>query len=682
MQTNKVPLPSFIDEKATGSVNVSLQFESAPSINYTLFLKNDETNNASLYQTGTGEFSAFSTTFKLGNSNLSVDPINGKKILSVNLVGRKPASLSETDYKEKLKNGENVWEVDRIGSGGGGTSISSTDIISLEVNYARNDSRYWTFTPVRLLWGESEYTDNNDGNPQTNRPIFEAIPQPEYVYVNDPETAATAPNTGVIRDFTMTYDVSGTTKTRETNVYNGTRLTRKLVEIYGYIYQSDQVADRLDITNESGQTSTKNVFNESPFLNYWRLVEWFVINFNYDVSGYYLGYDKNGSKLVRYKAEEDFEILKLLNQDVITPADTESAQDYRFFWTPIKEYERLELHAYHNYFEDARPTINDLYIQYEEWDNETQRYRWRFEPNREYILPMFVKQQLNYSRCFAYKYIGEDHDLNGTNEVRKLITTGEESKTLVTTNILDSSSGTSTSDFGGNTDEKKQEVYETLTETTNAQDDNFRNFVTETTSESSFGRPPQADYYPVYQLQQEQQQNLNQSTPNVDARIYFARKASDSVNLTDRNQDIGSVTYETADSAREAFEMLKKDLRKQMLFQGDEFVVTCLYSPNIKPNQGCVATYKGRSYGGIVKSVDHNIEILGRGVGKGFTTVTVAMENQKNNMWEQLVMQSENNPNLPQTVWTPPLNNPGFTTLGNVSDIQTLIEDLPTRGNI
>ncbi len=667
MQTNKIPLPDFIDPKATGTVNVSMQFESAPTINYTIIAKKDEVLNTSLFQSGTTRFTAIGYVFKLGNSNLSVDPINEKKILSVNFTAKNKAGLTSSNSNTD----ENPFEVVNIGIGS--SSIAQDNILSLEVNYAADNSRDWEFSPVRLTWGDSEYTEDNDGNPQTNKPIFEPIPQPEYAYVNDPENMLTAPNTGTVQDFSMNFDVSGTTKTRETNVYNGTRLTKKLVEKYGYAYTSDQVADLIDYIDANNQTVKKNSFNESPFSNYWTLVEWYVITFNYDGSGYYLGYDKTGSKLVRYQYEEDFEILSLLNEDVITPANTESANDYRFFWTPIREYERLELHAYHNYFADSKPTINDLYIMYEEWDNDTQKYRWRYVPNREYILPMFVKQQLNYSRCFSYKYVGEDHDMNGTNEVKKLLTTGEESKTLTTTNILQST----TTESG-----EKQDVYETLTEITNSQDDGFRNFVTETSSESSFGRPPQADYYPVYQLQQPKEQNLNQIKPNIDPYIWIVKKIGDQLDLTDKNVSIGSANYPEERTRGSAFTELKRDLRKQMLFQGDEFVVTCLYSPNIKPNQVLTCTYKGSSYRGIVKSVDHNIEILGKNVGKAFTTVSVAIENQKNGMWQRVILARENNPDLPQNVWTPPLDNNGFKTLGSVSEVQALIENLPTRGNI
>jgi hypothetical protein len=295
---------------------------------------------------------------------------------------------------------------------------------------------------------------------------------------------------------------------------------------------------------------------------------------------------------------------------------------------------------------------------------------WKFEKNKEYVLPMFVKQQLNYSRCFSYNFVDTPDQLN------KLYTTGEESKVLSTINVLRNTS------FRNRLNNSQEESYEVLNETVNSQDDNFRNFVKETTSESNFGRPPQADFYPVYQFQQPQEQNLNRNTPNIDPIIYLAVKQGDVVNLKDRDLQVGEFYYEDGESARDTLTRLKFELRKSLLFQGDEFVATCLYQPNIKPNEKLTCSYRGRSYRGIVKSVDHNIEILGRNVGKGFTTVTVAIENVKNNMWKDIVLQNEANPDLPANVWTPPLTIPDYNTLGSVSDITALIENLPTRGNV
>lgn len=669
MQTNKIPLPSFIDAKATGTVSVSMQFESAPTINYTIYAKRNEVYSDAKFEDGIDKFTAFNHVFKLSTSNLSIDPINGKKVLSANFTATRPTKISEELRLEKIKNGENIFEVDQIGISG--TTISSNDILSLEVNYSANNRKEWEFTPARLSWGESEYAEDDDGNPITNKPIFEVIPQVETVVVNDPENAATAPNNSVIKDFSMNFDQSGTTKTRETNVYKGTVLRKKLVEVFGYAYLSDQANVTEYITPENGGRPTPK-FNSANYQNFWGLVQWYVITYNYDETGYYLGYDKKGSKKVRYQREEYFEITDLTLQT--TPPATEEANLYRFFWTPIVEYERLELHAYHNYYEDAKTSINDLYIMYEDWDINTQKYMWKFEKNKEYVLPMFVKQQLNYSRCFSYKFLDFDQQKN------KLFTTGEESKVLTTCNILQTARAANPNVAGG--DAQTQESYELLNETVNSQDDNFRNFLKETTSESNFGRPPQADFYPVYQLEQPEEQNLNETKPKVDPIIYIAKKQGDVVNLKDKNLQIGEFYYEKADSARETLNRLKFELRKSLLFQGDEFVVTCLYQPNIKVNELLSCSYRGRSYRGIVKSVDHNIEILGRNVGKGFTTVTVAMENQKNNMWKDITLQNEANPDLPVNVWTPPLYNPTFTSLGNVSDIKALIESLPARGNV
>ena len=680
MITNKISLPSFIDLQTSGTVNINLQFESAATINYTLVLAPTETYNTSKYELGTTTFVAFGYTFKLANSNLTIDPVNKKRILSVNFSGYKPSELSETAYAELVKQNINPFEVTPYNPslpkntlGDVSVGISESSLLSLVVNYTANNRQYWTFTPTRLNWGKQEYESNDDGNSQTNKPIYEKVPQPETSYVNDSEGAETAPNEGIINDFSMNFDVSGQTKIKETNVYSGTVLIKKTVEEYGYSFHSDDpgVAEYLTEQNETKPTPK---FTGAFLSQYWGLVNYYTINYKYDSTGYYLGYDKRGNKKVRYATESEFEILDFTTQT--NPADYASASAYRFFWTPIIEYERLELHAYSNYYEDAKPSINDLYVLYQEWNPSINDYEWKYTPNLEYVQPMFVKKQLNYLRCFEYKYVDKTHTLNQEQQKSKLITTGEESKVLRTVNILQKT------DSVWDEPDKTQESYEVLVENVSSQDDNFRNFIKQVTSESNFGRPPQADYYPVYQQQQEEEQNLNEDTPVIDPIVWVAHKNTEIVNLEDENTQVSEATYENATSAQSAFEQLKYELRKSMLFSGDEFVISCLYQPNIKPNYRLSCSYNGRSYVGIVKSVDHSVEILGKGVGKGYTNVTVAIENSKNNMWEDLVLSDEENPDLPPSVTTPPLQPAGFVTLGNVSEIYTLIEDLPARGEV
>lgn len=673
MLTNKITLPSFIDLSCSGNVSINLQFESPATINYVLVLSPGETYNTSKFTLGTASFTAFGYTFKLANSNLSIDPVNNKKVLSVNFSGYKPSDMSDTIYSELLEKGVNPFLISPYSDdvpyskiGEVSVSVNESSVLTLDVNYTANNRQYWTFTPTRLNWGKQEYESDDDGNSQTNKPIYEKIPQTESFYVTDAENAENAPNEGVINDFSMNFDSSGPTKVKETNYYSGTILIRKIVEEYGYSFHSDDpgVAEYIA---ESEEEKPKPRFTGAFLSQFWNLISNYTINYIYDEKGYYLGYDKRGSKKVRFATESEFEILDFTTQK--NPSDEHSASAYRFFWTPIIEYERLELHAYSNYYPDAKPSINDLYVLYQEWNSSTGEYEWKYTPNLEYVQPMFVKKQLNYVRCFDYRYVNETHTLNPEQQPSKLITTGEESKVSRNINILQSEDG-------------KQESYEVLTENISSQDDNFRNFVKQVTSESNFGRPPQADFYPVYELQKEEEQNLNQNQPVIEPVIWIAHKNTDIVNLEDENTQINSTTYETATNASGAFNQLKFELRKSMLFSGDEFNITSLYQQNIKPNHKLTCTYKGKTYVGIVKSVNHVIEILAEGIGKAYTNIAVGIENEKNNMWNDLVLSDEENPDLPPSVTTPPLDTSGFVTLGNVSEIYTLIENLPARGEV
>lgn len=680
MTTNKIFLPSFIDLFSTGTVNVNLQFESAATINYTLFLSSTEKYNVDKYEIGTTTFSAYGYTFKLGNSKLSIDPVNRKKMLSVNFVGYKPSEMSETTYAELLSKNINPFEitpysvnVSSTNLGDVSMGISDSYILSLEVNYTSNDRKYWTFTPTRLKWGKQEYESNDDGNSQTNKPIYEKIPQPESVSVIDSENAQTAPNQGVVNDFSLNFDASGQTKIKETNYYAGTRLIKKKVEEYGYSFHSDD-PDVAEYFAEDPDSKPQPIFKNTALNQFWNLVNYYTINYLYDENGYYLGYDKKGNKKVRFATETEFEILDLTTQT--DPPDFESANAYRFFWTPIIEYERLELHAYSNYYEDAKPSINDLYVMYQEWNSSINDYEWKYTKNLEYVQPMFVKKQLNYLRCFEYKYVDSAHQLNPEQQINKLITTGEESKTSKTINILNNQDI-----YEYEEDSKKEDSYEVLTENVSSQDDNFRNFIKQVNSESNFGRPPQADYYQIYKIQEEEQ-NLNEDQPNIDPIIWIAHKNTDVVNIEDEDTQITETIYENATNVESAFDQLKFELRKSLLFSGDEFIISSLYLANVKPNYKITCSYNGKSYVGIVKSVDHSIEILNKGVGKAYTNIVVAMENSKNNMWQDLVLSDEENPDLPDSVTTPPLDTSEFITIGNVSDIYTLIEGLPTRGEV
>lgn len=657
MQTNKILLPSFIDDKATGTISVNLEFEQGATINYNIHAKKNESISSGLFELGTRSFTALGYKFKLQNSNLNIDPLSSEKMLSVSFKAVEKDGVITTNTDEDKD--KNPFEVERIGIGG--ASISSTDIIKFEVNYAADDTDDFEFTPSFLTWGETEYDDSDDGNPYTNFPIYEPIQYTETIVVNDPEDASNPPYTGRVTDFSMNYDSSGETRTREVNYYEGTILKKKEVRIYGFVYYSTDVGDTFVDEANNDYYGMKG----SSLGAYWRLVEYFTINYNYE-DGYYLGYDKIGAKLLRFAQESDsYEILSLEFD-----GDYSSARAFKFQWSPIIEYERLELHAYYMYYRDAKVTFDDQYFWVQGWSTELNKWLWTKLTKKDYVLPRFVKKQINYTRCMRYTFLDDEHYLNDPYEKNKFIMTGQEQKTVMVVNINRSDSTETRQFYAGN---GAEDSYEVLTETMSAQDDGFKNYVKRTTSDSNFGRPGQADYYPLFQ-QSEVEQDLNADQP-VSPINYVVKK------IGTNDSPKSSINIPEAKSVNDAFEKLKQQLRKSMLFNGDQFVVTCLYAPNIKPNNVLNVSYNNRGYRGIVKSVTHNIEILGKNIGKGFTTVTVAVENKKNGMWKkiQLSQDNNNNDNPPES---PNVEQPGPAVLGEVNDIITLIQVLPSRGTI
>jgi hypothetical protein len=653
MLTTKAEIPSFLESFTSGTITFNNQFESAPTLNYSVVFdrKKEKIINLAKFTKGVQEFTAYGYVFILNNSNYVEDPLKGIVFIDASFIAIRKAG-GYISSKKKEEEDTNPFEVTKIGFG----SAKMQTVVDLTINYVKDESRNWEFTPTILKWGTAKYKDKNDGNPITNRPIYEQIPQPIYIYTNDPEDAENAPRTGNIKDFTMNYDNSGPTKTKEINTYAGTRLIKKEVFVYGYVYTSDTVSTFV----EDAENKRVPNFNGSFFSNYWRQVEFYTITFNYDESGYYLGYDKRGAKRVRYAAESDFEVLRLQDE-----GDPISANAFKFFWTPIIEYERLELHAYYKYYPDVKPTVDDVYKYYEKWNKVSKKYTWGYVTNKEYVIPRFLKKQLTYSRCYAFTYLDQDHFLNDTGEITKFISTGQESAQSTVVNILEKSIGKGQEDL---------EVYETITESVSTQDDSFKNYIKETSTSSSFGRPPQADYYNVYREKIEE--NLDNAEPVLNEdKLWYVKKIGDLVRIQDPDAIINTVEYPDINDRNEAFKQLKFDLQKSMLFNGDQFTVKGLYTPNVKPNNKIVVSYGKTFAAGIVKSVEHQIEIVAKGVAVGYTTVVAAIENNKNSMWRKLILTSDSLDKKPI-----PALSQFSDTLGDASDALSLIRSSPGRG--
>jgi hypothetical protein len=457
----------------------------------------------------------------------------------------------------------------------------------------------------------------------------------------------------------MNYDMSGPTKVREINTYAGEVLIKKEVYVYGYAYTSIDIGATLDFGIPSGVTLNP----------YWKLVEQYTIFYiNEPTFGYYLGYTKTGKKLVRFRREEqDCEYDEAIKNAQTTytrqlpggGSVTKSYPNiyeiinnyYKFKFIPLEEYERYEVKGFANYYPDARPKSEELYVPYEIYDTDGQTVLTRYAKNEAYTPPGFIERRVMYSNCFSWMYAPPD-----TNEgemADKIVTTGEQKKEVVNISI-----------------HPKDQGYTEYREVITAQDGTYKNSFKEVSSSSSTGRPPQADFTQLLELEQKDPSTEDNDTvdDNLQVIVY-------SSNFSGTLRTNNSVSFDLQSTKESAYIALRKVVNKQYLFAGDEFTITCLFRGNVKPGDKLECSYRGLNYKGIVKSVSHNIEIKDAGKATGLTSITCGIQNEKNRVSLLYVTRNNNdNPDAPKPYTS------GYLHLGDVNEALELYNNLPRRG--
>ena len=290
-------------------------------------------------------------------------------------------------------------------------------------------------------------------------------------------------NVTILKTLDLNYDRSGVTKTSievyEEDGFPTVEITRK----YGFAYRAVDIVVML--TDSSGQSEPTLQGNPTT---YWQLIEQSTKTYNYDENtGYLLGYDSTGMKLLRVKAEDDSLPTEQYYLSVTvqgqTPATYDTAVDetYRFQWVPLYNAKRYLLAQHRDYYESFQQSEQSL-VKVCNRDGSSS-----FIDNPNYVESMFAIEETEETICF----LSIDNPLNLTRQPTEPIypplTTGQETYNRTIIQILDSQN--TNPGFIKSLDAPKQDRYITYTSNFSAQEPGFDSITEQTTDTTSDGIP-------------------------------------------------------------------------------------------------------------------------------------------------------------------------------------------------
>ena len=495
--------------------------------------------------------------------------------------------------------------------------IDEGDILSeCPVNY---NAELVTYAPGILTWkdnSKNNTTDNSEDSYKNKAPEFEYKP-PKRSTVTTGDSNPTVPpaNLKSIQTLDMNYDQSGEKKIQITTVYEGSTVISETTKTYGLAFTANNIY------------SNGKLFGGAA--TFWKLVEDISINHLYDTNtGYYLGNNVTGKKLVRFMQETDA-LESVTLADSTDEVEKAKLQAMQFRYIPITGHTRYLLRQHKDYYKDQ--AFKHPYIIYP-WCTSTGKLTYLQAKDPTYADDMFVGVEETYKHCFASLQNPE----NLANPDIKLppLTTGEIFYNSVKTQICASKSVYSggtlalTDPIIGSDFDNPEERYITYTKQYSAQDSNFTNSLEDVNSSMSTGRPSVASRRPsayvavsddkLDPLQLNtlsggsittklRETKVNSNSPNANETQYIVY----STPYTNNSPVTGSYSFEYAESLSEALEAVRTQLNIQKTQQEVTLNITTLFNSYLLEGSKYSFIYLDTLYNCRILSISHNLDIQG-----------------------------------------------------------------------
>jgi hypothetical protein len=421
----------------------------------------------------------------------------------------------------------------------------------------------------------------------------------------DLDAATCPPNITRLKTLDLNYDNSGVTKTITYVTEEDNNPISEVTRRYGFAYTS------WDITLISGGS----IELDSAADSWWFLIEKTVTNYIYDEkTGYLLGYDLSGEKLIRAQIEgsDNFTqnyALAANDDQELSSFDTATYNTYQFRYVPVygaKRYQLAQHRDYYNQFGQQSKFIKRC--------NKDGSSSYVADPT--YVEPMFVIAESEEYSCFLQVSNPANIDRESGDPIQPPLTSGQETYNRTTLKILPSKNS-NREQFGFEFDSAFQgeDTYITYTSNFTSQDPGFRAVTEETSSSTNTGIPPvHTRKPPKYELIEPKKEEIKK--PSNYRYVYWTTPYTGGYPRT------GSYNFDKAKNINEVTAAVNNQLRIDDIRNTLTSTMTVPYNGSITTGDKVTVIFNGLQCRRRVVSITHSIEQEVTNTGVITTAVT------------------------------------------------------------
>lgn len=463
---------------------------------------------------------------------------------------------------------------------------------------------------------------DDGGNRIVNEPTQQLPPRYEQRKVKrrtydkgDLDAAFCPLNVIKLTDLSLNFDKSGVTKTIVIVTEEDGHIVSEVTRRYGFAYRAVDITKV--ITNDAGDLQP--ILEEGNPANWWKLIEEKYTNYIYHTgltrdegTGYLLGYNMSGRRLLRPEAEgDDLYTQKYyleFNYGDEEPESFEIAKynTYVFQYVPLYGAKRYLLGSHRDY--------------YRQFGNEESYYKkcnkdgtssWEIRP--DYIEPMFVLAESEEISCYLQvpdpRNLLRDPESDPPEPSYPPLITGEESYRRSFIKLLYSQNRVPEG-YVVDKNLTEQDRYVIYTSTFSSQEPGFGAVLEETSTSQSDGIPPvHTRKPPAYELVEPDKEDKSKEQKQFRYVLFTSP-------YTGGFPRAGSFSFEKANKVSEVIAAVTNQLTIDDIRNTLSSSCSIPLNMNIKSGDKVIVSVEGTTYRRRVTSVQHNF------VFEGVNTVT------------------------------------------------------------